>query len=1106
MARNSAPGTLSALHALFNREQEDVDFDEEPLPSALQPRRGRAGQATGRQAAAANPSLSAQQQQPLASGGRESGRPAVGALGAGAGAAAAGSSHRLAPTGHAAAAGGGGAGGSGAGGSSANFATAAGAGAGAGRVPPLVPPFAARVVASVIENRAREVGLAVLDPATLTLQLSQYIEPGRSYAMTRLLLRMVAASEVVAVAPSERLQAAQRGFHEAGLNRALAAQQQQSEAAVAAAAPPAPAAAAGRRRAAAGDDVSVGGDLGDEDGEDEEGFRADGAGGGFVLVPMPRSCFDDTQGAQLLAAYATPDSRAVVAAASGRDAQYLALGAAGALLQHLLGPSAVAAALGTAAPRGGGGLGPSAGPQLPGGGPLRAACLRVQTLDAGLHCRLEPGLADALEIVSPAGVFGRSSSSSSSSPSLFRVLGRPLRTRAGVRLLRSSLLQPLADEATLNMRYDTIEELLAEETMAFDLGQVLALLPRDLDKMCYSIASAGAAAARAGSAADPGRGIGPLVQSLLLLRDTLALLPPLAEVLQTARSPLLMAVRSTCCDEGLAALRTRIDEVLDEEASCSSLARGGAFVSRVQQCFAVRPSASPDGLLELARSSLCRLTEAVHELGDRYAEQWELPGLKVSYNSRKGFYLTLLASAAAKAQPGGGGGSAPHHLDPSAAADAAANAGGCSRLPPGASQLMPPAGQGGWRQGGGRQQPVAAQAAAAARLPPQLLVLERRGRGSLLLTSHELNALNCRLHDATNDCLLLTRQLLEGVVCDAACQLPSLQRLVDGAALIDLMAGFAEVAAGGVMGPCVRPQLRTGGPLAIVQANDTFLSPAAPLHVVTGPNMSGKSTYLQQVGLLVVMAQAGCWVPAEFASLSPFGAVLGRLNSGGGGVGGGGGWGPEDDLEAGSSSFLTEMQDAASVLACAGPRSLVLLDELGRATSTADGVGLAWAVCEELLAAGCPTLLATHFQQLGELAVLYPQARLWRLLVDTRGGGGLDFRWLLEPAAALDYLHYGLLLAAAAGLPREVVDEARRVAEMLEETDRRRLEVSAADSGLWAQAASVCGRLTVLAQQWRDQQASAEATAQALALLHSLMEELEALPLTQLSRELSDQD
>ncbi|KXZ43059.1 hypothetical protein GPECTOR_105g113 [Gonium pectorale] len=160
-------------------------------------------------------------------------------------------------------------------------------------------------------------------------------------------------------------------------------------------------------------------------------------------------------------------------------------------------------------------------------------------------------------------------------------------------------------------------------------------------------------------------------------------------------------------------------------------------------------------------------------------------------------------------------------------------------------------------------------------------------------------------------------------------------------------------------------------------SNDTFLSPAAPpLHVVTGPNMSGQSTYLQQVGLLKVMAQAGCWVPAETSPPC---------------------WPP-------------------------------LLDELGRAihqhrprTEWGCWPGRSW---------------------MGELAVLYSQggaavaaveasagspARGARLLqVDTRGGGGLDFRWLLEPAAALDYLHYGLLLAAAAGLPREVVDEARR--------------------------------------------------------------------------------
>ncbi|GIL96406.1 hypothetical protein Vretimale_2249, partial [Volvox reticuliferus] len=348
-----------------------------------------------------------------------------------------------------------------------------------------------------------------------------------------------------------------------------------------------------------------------------------------------------------------------------------------------------------------------------------------------------------------------------------------------------------------------------------------------------------------------GRGIGELVRSLLLLRDMLSLLEPLANALKLARSPLLAAIRTNCNEPRLLTLKQRVDEVLDEDATGAS--SRAPFISRIQQCFAIRAEAAPGGLLEMARGSLCRLTESVHGLGARYAQEMELPGLKISYNSRKGFYLTLPPpGGTGKGSGGGGGRKATRGRERAADASAGGHeaAGTAYRTTPNATA---PAVGGDTSVG------------AAAQLAPQLMVLERRGNGALLLTTHELNALNTRLRDATFDCLLLTRQLLESVVSEAFAQLGALQRLVDSLALLDMMVGLADLVANGPMGQCCRPKLQLGGPLAIVQGrhpllaarnalaatggegaaggssvqpNDSFVSSSAPLHIITGPNMS----------------------------------------------------------------------------------------------------------------------------------------------------------------------------------------------------------------------------------------------------------------------------
>ena len=171
--------------------------------------------------------------------------------------------------------------------------------------------------------------------------------------------------------------------------------------------------------------------------------------------------------------------------------------------------------------------------------------------------------------------------------------------------------------------------------------------------------------------------------------------------------------------------------------------------------------------------------------------------------------------------------------------------------------------------------------------------------------------------------------------------------------------------------------------------NDTYLSNEdAQLIILTGPNMSGKSTYLRQVALIVLMAQIGSFVPAASAGIGVVDRIFTRIGAG-------------EDLAAGKSTFMVEMTETANILNNATPRSLIILDEIGRGTSTYDGLSIARAVAEYIHnypRLGAKTLFATHYHELVELAAFLPRARNFNVAV-TEEGGEVIFLRKIVPAA-----------------------------------------------------------------------------------------------------------
>jgi DNA mismatch repair protein MutS len=247
---------------------------------------------------------------------------------------------------------------------------------------------------------------------------------------------------------------------------------------------------------------------------------------------------------------------------------------------------------------------------------------------------------------------------------------------------------------------------------------------------------------------------------------------------------------------------------------------------------------------------------------------------------------------------------------------------------------------------------------------------------------------------------------------------------------LDVLASFADVAAReGYVRPILTDDFAldiTGGRHPVVERmmprdkfipNDVRLVDDARLIILTGPNMAGKSTILRQVGLIVLMAQTGSFVPASAATIGVCDRVFTRV-------------GASDNLVRGQSTFMVEMAETSAILHTASRRSLVLLDEIGRGTSTYDGVSIAWAVSEHLHEhVGCKTIFATHYHELVQLADELVAVRNYNVGV-REVGDQILFLHRLQPGGA--DRSYGIEVGRLAGLPTEVITRAREVLALLE--------------------------------------------------------------------------
>lgn len=555
----------------------------------------------------------------------------------------------------------------------------------------------------------------------------------------------------------------------------------------------------------------------------------------------------------------------------------------------------------------------------------------------------------------------------------------------GARLLADWLSNPLTDIAAINRRLDAVEELTRDTMFCRDLREILAET-YDLQRLTAKVAT---------GRASP-RDLGSLTRSL-------ALLPRLKAKLAGRQSVLLQLLEA---DLDLnAEIRADIDATLVDEPPLLTTDGG-----------VIRPSfnATLDELRDLARGG----KEWIARYQAKESERLGLPNLKVGFNKVFGYYLEVTAAQAAKIPP--------EYIRKQTLKNQE------RFITPELKEYEDKVLRAEERAISLEQELFAALrervAAATSRLKQTADVLSEVDVLAALATLAVKQGY-CR-PELTEDPILDIR---EG-------RHPVLDKLMPSGSFVpnDVRLGQrspvtprqeSRSAIGVQPSSDSQPKLDArSAPIAPIEtkvaaANSAIVSRSETatnsgrVQLITGPNMAGKSTYIRQAALLTIMAQMGSFIPASEARIGIADRIFARV-------------GASDELSKGQSTFMVEMTETARILNSASDRSLVILDEIGRGTSTYDGISLAWAVTEFLHdQIRCRTLFATHYHELTELTKTLPETSNWNVAIREHGDDIVFLHKIVEGPADKSY---GIHVAKIAGLPRDVVDRASVILAQLE--------------------------------------------------------------------------
>ena len=326
---------------------------------------------------------------------------------------------------------------------------------------------------------------------------------------------------------------------------------------------------------------------------------------------------------------------------------------------------------------------------------------------------------------------------------------------------------------------------------------------------------------------------------------------------------------------------------------------------------------------------------------------------------------------------------------------------------------------------------------------PEEWIRKQTLTGAERYITQELKEYEEKILGAEEKILSLETKLYNELVLELAEYIPAIQVNSNLIAQLDCLLSFSKISA---ENKYVRPQINESDVIDIRQgrhpviekqlplgeqyvANDLLLdSNSQQIIMITGPNMSGKSALLRQTALIVLMSQIGCFVPAEQANIGVVDKIFTRV-------------GASDNISMGESTFMVEMNEAASIINNLSPRSLVLFDELGRGTSTYDGISIAWAIVEHIHEhprARAKTLFATHYHELNEMEKSFKRVRNFNVSVKEVDNKIIFLRKLSKGGSEHSF---GIHVAKLAGLPQSVVSRANEILQQLE-TDNRKSGIS----------------------------------------------------------------